>query len=241
MASFGSTFCAISHLEIKDGDNCMLFPLGFKLEYNHKTGDDILNYLSYNHYFESESIEVMFNGNSCEFITKQQFREIGDEYGETGYGESEMYMLVHLEFYKGILKNVSTERFENLNILPLFNTINKIWEEAMELKEKTHFGYMIEHTKGLKTFDEITQLEHYSPNTPQWIIDLYKVAWFMGQMGIPPHPNFAIDQKDFGQLYEEIRQSAVRKTNANVEINDNTILTFDENSGELIKKKNNGI
>ena len=47
---------------------------------------------------------------------------------------------------------------------------------------------------------------------------------------------FSYDLEIKGQLYEEIRQSTVRKTNVNVEINDNTILTFDENSGELIKK-----
>ena len=43
---FGNTYCAISHLQIKDGDECYVIPLGFSMQNKFTTGNgDEVNFL----------------------------------------------------------------------------------------------------------------------------------------------------------------------------------------------------
>ena len=111
-------------------------------------------------------------------------------------------MLVHKQFYEGILNEMPSSLFERIKYLSLFNTIRPIWEEAKNIEKTTNDNLFVDFKLG-----KITEEEYYSErkDTPDWIIDLYKVATFMGRMGIPPHPNFAIDQVNFGEIYEDLR------------------------------------
>jgi hypothetical protein len=61
---FGTTYCAVSHLPINDGDNCILIPLGFKMDYefNQWNTADINCFMNL-YYFISAPQKIVYNGN----------------------------------------------------------------------------------------------------------------------------------------------------------------------------------
>ena len=75
---------------------------------------------------------------------------------------------------------------------------------------------------------------------PEWIKAIYKVAMFIDGMGMIPYPNNAVDQHQKNELYEKLRSDCIKKQNEpniDLKVDDKTKLTFDKDSGELIKVK----
>jgi hypothetical protein len=200
---FGNTYCAISHLEIKDGDECYLIPLGFNLHNNFRPGNgNLINSFAYLHHFIDKPCLVKFNGNHPVYVEDSKYHNKDSE-----YKEYEMFMLIHKQFYESILNEINSEQFESIKYLSPFNTVRNIYDELY--KEKIiHDGILFTNYK----LGVITEEEYYCKrkDTPEWCVDIYKIATFMGKMGIPPHPNWAIDQVNYGEIYEKIRKSCVK-------------------------------
>ena len=196
---FGSTFCPISHLEIKDGDRCVLIPLGFRMchEFDKWNKPDV-NFFVYLHTFIKPAVYVIYGGN-VSMITYAE--DTGRNKQGSKYDEYCLYMLIHEGFFHEILNEVSDFNLKTLNNIPLFNTTWPIWEEGKDLKEEE------EHTKYYRYKDnKISKEEYEAPvPTPEWMIVLFKVATFMGKMGIPPHPIFCNDQRETSKTYEAMR------------------------------------
>lgn len=206
MAAFGNTYCAISHLEIKDGDKCILIPLGFRMNYEFSNGEKAdINCFTYLHSFIGESVEVKFGGNASTvfYANKGEYHKKGDE-----YDEHELFMLIHEGFYSQIIQNVERWDIEHLESVPLFNTVYPIWEKAKELKDGEYkMVQLIQKKITQKEFDAKTPC-------PEWMKNIYKVAIFMGDMGIAPHPVFCNDQRNRGEDYEKFRTECLKPKKA---------------------------
>jgi len=202
---FGTTYCSISHLPIEDGDKCVLIPLGFRMQSDFSRGNYAdINCFAYLHTFIARPVIVKYGGNysECNYWETTDYHKAGE-----GYQDYEMYMLVHYKFYQKILENFDLDFLKKSGSLPLFNTVYPLWEKVQSNKNLVHSGWSYRMGKGEITAEELKNLflEH-SPE--EWIIELYKVAWFMGQMGIAPHPTFCNDQNETGKIYEKMRKES---------------------------------
>ncbi len=198
---FGTTYCAISHLPIEDGDKCILMPLGFNMKYDFDQYNKAdVNSFMYLYSFIHEPQQVIYNGNP------DDIKYLNDNY----YLGHEMYMLVHLEFYNSIQKEYMKDF--PANNLPLFKTCHSIWEKANEIeKEKLNeLKVYLSELKGKKSSDKDI-LKFMSPTLPKWIVEVYKVAMFMDGMGMIPYPNHAVDQHQRNKLYEKLRSDCLKK------------------------------
>lgn len=200
---FGSTYCAISHLEIKDGDRCILIPLGFRMnfEFDRYNKADI-NCFAYLYTFIKPAVPVIFGGNVAQIKYAEDAKR--NKKGQT-YEEHELFMLLHEGFYNQILEKTGSNMISYLEDIPLFNTVWPIWTEGKEILQREI------SSKGHKYREKKITEEEYTARvpTPEWILNLYKVARFMGAMGIPPHPNWCHDQQQTGELYETMRLKAL--------------------------------
>ena len=172
-------------------------------EFNRWNKPDV-NSFTYLHVFIDEIVEVVFKGN----IAMLEYAEDIKRYkkGEK-YDEYEMFMLVHKGFYNKIISEKDSYFVSNIDNLPLFNTVYPIWEKAKEMATEDRHRKSINFVRKLITSEEF---EAKIP-TPEWMKNIYKVAQFMGNMGIPPHPVFCHDQRESGKIYEEFRAEFVNK------------------------------
>lgn len=235
---FGTTYCAISHLPIEDGDKCILIPLGFNMKYSFDQWNKAdVNSFMYLYSFIHEPQEVIYNGNpdDIEYLDKTYEQTL----------KHELYMLVHLEFYNSIQKEFMNEceAFESAERLPNFKTCGDIWRKAMKIKNEkqneTRIKWVEKKAKGEKFTDE-QALDFMTTPIPEWIKAIYKVAMFIDGMGMIPYPNNAVDQHQKNELYEKLRSDCIKKQNEpniDLKVDDKTKLTFDKDSGELIKVK----
>lgn len=202
---FGSTYCAISHLEIKDGDKCILLPLAFRMDYKFDRYNKAdINSFAYLYAFHSDPVEVVFYGN----VAKIDYATDVDRHHRAGddYEEHELFMLVHWGFYNEIINNVSRFDLDHLEDVPLMNTTYPIWEKAKEMSRDIRYENSIKLVKKLITVDDVVK----KTPTPEPMKNIFKVAIFMGSMGIPPHPNWAHDQRETGKDYEMYRKNAIK-------------------------------
>lgn len=206
---FGTTYCPISHLPIEDGDKCILIPLGFRMQHEFdKWNKADINCFAYLHTFIGEAVEVEYGGNYSvvKYIHTEKYRKKGNE-----YDEHELFMLVHYGFYQKIIAQKSRQ-FETIDHLPLFNTVYPIWEKANEI-QSTQRNILQEKIKekGISKQEKEERMRQYMQiPTPEWLKNLFKVADFMGMMGIAPHPVFRSDQHQTGELYEQMRAEFVK-------------------------------
>ncbi len=202
---FGTTYCAISHLPIEDGDRCILIPLGFNMKYDFDqfNGADINSFM-YLYSFIHEPQKVIYNGNP------DDIKYLNKNY----HLKHEMYMLVHLEFYNSIQKEYMKEGLGSIENLPLFKTCESIWRKAIEIKnekqEKIKYKFAEKKTKGQKPTDKEIN-DFMTTPVPEWIKSVYKVAMFMDGMGMIPYPNHAVDQHQRNKLYEKLRSDCLKK------------------------------
>jgi hypothetical protein len=203
---YGTSYCGISHLPIHDGDECIVIPLGFRMggEFDKWNAPD-QNSFAYLHTFIVEPIEVIYGGNSSvlNHNTDGAHHKKGDQ-----WDDYELFMLVHKEFYTNILNNMDMQSFKHIENLPLFNTVYPLWEEAKKIADTNNSVLTIKFYTKQITIEEYNE-QSKRTETPEWILKLYKIAWFMGKMGIAPHPNWTQDQHDTGELYEEIRKKCL--------------------------------
>lgn len=192
---FGTTYCAISHLPIEDGDKCILIPLGFNMKYNFTQFNNAdINAFMYLYTFIAEPVEVVYSGNP----------------DDIKYESHELFMLVHKEFYMAIQREFMMEGLKTTENLPLFKTIHDIWEKAKEF-EKDHR----EKERMRMVNEDITKEEFLKSimktPTPDWMKSLYKIAMFMDGMGMIPYPNHCVDQHKRNELYEKLREQCKKQ------------------------------
>lgn len=208
---FGTTYCAISHLPIEDGDKCILMPLGFnmKYEFNQWEGASINSFM-YLYNFIYEHQEVIYNGNPDDITY------LNKNYESTL--KHELYMLVHFDFFHAIQKEymIEEECFESISRLPLFKTCEDIWKKAIEFKgekeEELKFKFSEKKAKN-KKIEESEINAFLNIPVPEWIKSIYKIAMFMDGLGMIPYPNHVVDQHKRNNLYEKLRLSC-KKTQA---------------------------
>lgn len=206
---FGTTYCAISHLPICDGDKCILIPLGFNMKYSfNKWNTADINSFMYLYSFIHEPQKVIYNGNPS------KIKYLNKTYEQTL--EYELYMLVSYDFYNSIQKEYmkDDERLKSIDKLPLCKPLEEIWIKAKEIQNE--YQEEIKHkisekkAKGLKVSDkEINKL--FNAPVPKWMKEIYKLAMFIDGMGIIPYPNHTVDQHMKNLLYEKIRQDCINK------------------------------
>ncbi len=200
---FGTTYCAISHLPIEDGDKCILIPLGFNMKYNFdRYNGASINSFMYLYSFIYEPQQVIYGGNPDDIKYLDEKYELALKH--------ELYMLVHLGFYNSIQEEYmkNSEQLESIDRLPLFKTCEDIWKKATKIRaeklNEMRIKFIEEKAKGGEISDkEISAL--MTPPVPEWIKSIYKVAMFMDGMGMIPYPNNAVDQHDRNKLYEKLR------------------------------------
>jgi len=206
---FGTTYCAISHLPIEDGDKCILIPLGFNMKYTFDQYNKAdINCFMYLYSFIHEPQEVIYGGNpdEIEYLDKDYARGL----------KHELYMLVHFDFYNSIQREYMKDEFNSIENLPLFKNCRDIWHEAIKIKnenqEITRLKLDEKKSKGIEiSNDEINEL--FTTPIPEWIIKIYKVAMFMDGIGMIPYPNHVVDQHGRNKLYENLRSDCILKLN----------------------------
>ncbi len=208
---FGNTYCAISHLHIKDGEKCILIPLGFSMQHEfdyYNTAS--INCFAYLHTIVGPAIEVIFGGNVSviKYCNDSKLHKKGSE-----YNEHEMFMLVHHGFYKKLLTEFNPAYLNNHDRLPLDNSTRIIWQKANEINKQEQATLRGKLNKKEISNDEYVKLSFNIP-TPEWLKNLFQVAIFMGNMGIPVHPVWCNDQHQRGDMYEKIRATFAPKIKA---------------------------
>jgi len=204
---FGTTYCAISHLPIEDGDTCILIPLGFRMNYEFDEYNKAdINCFSYLYTFIKPVVEVKFEGNvsMVKYASKNGRHKKGEE-----YEQHEMFMLIHKKFYEKLLIEFNPEYLEHIERLPLSNSTYPIWEKANEEKALIQAGLQGKLKKEEISKDEYIKQSMNTP-TPTWLRNLFQVAEFMGRMGIPAHPIFCNDQHQMGERYEKMRAECLK-------------------------------
>ncbi len=182
---FGTTYCGISHLPINDGDECMLFPLGFSLTSTGLNGDRFdSNAFLFPYQFVAEAIKVTYEGNSNRIT-----------YNDNDYTGSELFMLVHLGFYERLISEFNVLFSQDIKGLYNAKPFYPIWKQAI-----SHQDFQLDH-----------KLEEYPVKTPEWILNIYKVERFMYKSGIIPHPTVIVSQDDSpNNLYNKIRSEILK-------------------------------
>lgn len=201
---FGTTYCAISHLPIEDGDKCILIPLGFNMKYDFNQWEEAdINSFMYLYSFIHESQEVIYNGNPDEV------KYLNTEYEQTK--KHQLYMLVHLEFYNSIQKEFmkDSEQLESIERLPNFKTCSDIWRKAIKIKNTKFLEDRLKLDGRKMTEQEI--VDYMTTPVPEWIKAIYKIAMFMDGMGMQPYPNHVVDQHERNALYEKLRNECIKK------------------------------
>lgn len=204
---FGTTYCAISHLPIEDGDKCILMPLGFSMKYNFDQYNKAdVNSFMYIYSFIYEPQQVIYNGNP------DDIKYLNDNY----HLKHELFMLVHLDFYNSIQKEYMKDAFSSISDLHLFKTCEDIWIKAKEIEKEYRDKEMAKLTEkklnGKKpTKKEINNL--FNVPVPKWMIEVYKVAMFMDGIGMIPYPNHVVDQHQRNKLYEKLRSDCLKNKN----------------------------
>lgn len=202
---FGSCHCAISNLEIKDGDMCMLLPLDFCIEASFKQNDTIENAFYVPFRFSGKPEKVRFKGNFADI------EYIGEEVAGTPewkkaqrhfeHYTSSFFMLVHIGFYHTLIENYAQEGFEKLSECRMVGISEKLYKET---ESQIDFQNVVYELK-IKNATTQEEKHHYSnlymnKKPPEWLIALAKVNRFMSGMGKRPAPNDAHDQHEHGKL-----------------------------------------
>lgn len=201
---FGSNYCAVSRLEIKDGDKCILVPLGFKLksDFDRNCKADINMFFWLYYFVPVEPQEVIYNGNVADLTY------LDPDY-ETLH-EHEMFMLIHLGFWKSLHANfrptpvISGDTAWRIRDLQLFDTFWEVWEKAQEYEDSfrdTWFGKL--HKKEISR-DEYVAATMKGAEAPEWMVRLHRLGSFMGMMGIMATPNICNDQHEMGTEYDKL-------------------------------------
>lgn len=203
---FGSTYCAISHLPIEDGEKCMLIPLGFNMQYDFDQWNRAdINCFMYLYEFIHAPQEVVFNGNPDDI-------EYLDEKYESTL-KHEMYMLVAIDFYKEIQENFDTgEILETTQRLPLYKTVQQIWRKAKKIEKEEREIILNECRLKMWSTEEASE-KIMKTITPIWIKEIYKLSMFMDRMGIMPCPSNSVDQHQLGKKYEKMRSRCIKNRN----------------------------
>ena len=205
---FGKTYCAISHLPIEDGDKCYLVPLGFEMKFDFDSSNkaDINCFIGLYRFIDSPEI-VIYNGNYSDitFIEKDGF-----------ILEHELFMLIHFDFFNKIQEQYDGTSLEYIETLPYFKTIMPILYKAREIQDNEALKIDLQVKNGTiipKDNMDVLKLK-WKIKTPEWIIQVYKIARFMSKLGISPSPNITADQHETGLLYEKIRASCIANNNS---------------------------
>ena len=205
---FGTVYCPLSRLPIEDGDRCILMPIGFRMKYDFSSGNnaDIGHFMNPYVFLAREPIEVLYEGNYWEikYARKLKDKRIDD----SKYEEHELYMLIHYGFYKELQKGASDYGSEKIAHLGLFGTVWDVWEKAKEIQDREGHILSGKHKRGEITADELVNMS-LNVLTPAWIIEIYKVAYFMQRMNMIPYANCGSTQGDIGVDFEKYRASAI--------------------------------
>lgn len=177
---FGSTYCLVCHLEIKEGDEFYCFEIKkigepydfFKFDFNKLSNNDFLPKL------------VIWNGNY--FSTKEK-NNLSD------------YFLLNKNFYDNLIK-------EDFGFKYITNLPNIIF--CLEIKDYL-FNYQLKKREELKNIKNQLKLEDYfnqymNVEIPENIKNIYKLSFFIYKMGMVLYPNITNDQHNFGQIYKNI-------------------------------------
>jgi hypothetical protein len=180
---FGSTYCLLSHLEIKEGDEFYCFEIKQSSVIN--WGDIFI--------FDFERLKtnnflpklVTWNGN---YYSVKDKNKLGD------------YFLIHKKFYDYLIKE--DFNFTYTNQLPHIIFCYEVRHNYISLYEK-------EKRNELKRLKNEINKDSYLFNylnieIPENIKNIYKLSFFMNKMGIRLFPNISNDQHNFGEIYQNI-------------------------------------
>lgn len=170
---FGTTYCAISHLPIEDGDKCILLPLGFDMKYSFDQYNkaDINSFL-YLYTFIYQPQEVIYEGNP------NMIKYLDESYANLQY---ELYMLVHYKFYHSIQKEYLTEREWKMSQLPNFKTCTDIWKQAQEIatNNRERISELIKKSTDDSEKQKLSKEFMDGGDCPSWMIELFKFAMIL--------------------------------------------------------------
>lgn len=204
---FGTTYCAISHLPIEDGDKCMLLPLGFNMKYDFDRYNEAdMNSFMFLYNFVYEAQEVTYEGNPDEIkYHNKKYENLAHQ----------LYMLIHYDFYHAIQEEYMKEStcFESIDRLPLFKTCEDIWKNANEIakKHRDEINSLVLKDPSKAVKKEAIKLFMEPIPVPQWIKEIYKIAMFMDGIGLTPSPTHVVDQHERNILYEKLRSDCLLK------------------------------
>jgi hypothetical protein len=202
---FGSCYCAVSRLEIKDGDKCILIPLGFHLggDFAKYEKPDVNTFFWLYTFVPVAPQVVIFGGNCAEIeYLDKRYKQVQ---------EHEMYMLIHFGFWKSLQANHMAHVKEwSMSGLSSFDTFRYVWMKAMELSDEVRNKEIIEFVKAKAAGGEPEFSANYMNGgpAPAWMVELHKLGTFMGQMGIMATPNICSDQHEMGKDFEKLVKEA---------------------------------
>lgn len=201
---FGNTYCAISRLEIKDGDKCIAIPLKFNLggsfEYYNKASVNTFLYL---YEFCDEPFEVIYEGNYSMLSAYCKRTDKWIDYMRVKHVRYELIMLVRTDVYEAILeKSNCSEKYKVLHNVPgSFKTVTSVHQKWSDLMWDNMHSISY---KNAKTPIEDIELEKRKAETPLWIRNIFGFAEYIDRLGMIPYPNISVDQHSVGREFWEI-------------------------------------
>lgn len=196
----GANYCVVSRLPI-EGEECMLFPLRFKLSPSAWRCHPC-SYTDYLDLFQfvAEPVKVFYG----EWYNDVKYPE-GHSHNNIQY---EHYMLVHLGFYKKIVSEYQYCMVGKLKDVVLNHELEPIYNIAKEMLDNALNDIYRRACYGKTIFDQKDVEATYNMAAPQWMIDLQNFAMFMDKLGIKPYPNNSITQtSEAYHLYNKVRNS----------------------------------
>jgi hypothetical protein len=203
---FGSCYCGISGLEIKDGDICMYMPLEVSIRASGLGGDGLEQALFVPFAFSGEPCKVKFNGNfgMLDYAgdePENSKERIKAERHFKFHEKTTFFMLVHLGFYEHLVKNYREGAYRTLAHCFMGGISRELLHKVERdiLNEQSTWLVKIKEAKD-KAETEIALSNYWKQEVPQYLSDIARVVVFMRYLGKRPAPNDANDQHEHGKL-----------------------------------------
>jgi len=205
MAAFGTTYCAVSRLPIQDGDKCILIPLGFRMDYGF--GENSESWTSepdglfmYLHHIRGAASVVTYGGNPGVI-----------EYDEPPVRNApQSRMLIHKGFWDEIQEKYKQYDAERCEDISWFRTTHGVYEQTRKIIRDRRLELSLDalvRKKEPLTPEQYRKFDKdcYSTPVPDWVVQIYRLAYFMDKIGAVPYPNQSVDQNMTYEVFEKIR------------------------------------
>lgn len=203
---FGRTYCQLTRLPIEDGDECILIPLGVRIEgdfnKHNRGGAHTFNFI---HEFIAEPQRVVYGGNVGMMLHPGPEKRAWDEWGA--------FMLLRVDAWEMLARDAKP--IEHVLFLPAPG-MWRVKEMITKIDGDARHKAVVRCLNGEITRDKIADEVAKPLEVPMWMSQLNRLAWVMWRLGIQPQDHTGNDQSGEGgetlwRIIDEIRGRSTDK------------------------------